>query len=69
MLVGPHVQYCVQLHAPCNKEAVDKLERVQRRASNLEKGWQGEPHKDKLREQGIFILQKRRFKGDMIAVC
>ena len=67
-LVRPKLEYCIQCWSPFLKKDIDKLEKVQKRATRMIEECRGMNYEQRLKFTGLTSLVERRIRGDMIEV-
>lgn len=67
-LVRPHLDYCVQAWRPHYSKDIDKIEKVQRRATRMIDGLKGMTYEERLACLKLTTLETRRARADLIEV-
>ena len=61
-IVRPHLEYCIQAWRPCCKKDIDKLERIQRRATKMIPQLRDLSYESRLLQCGLTTLETRRLR-------
>ena len=63
-IVRQHLEYCIQSWRPYRKKDIDKLERIQRRATKIIPELRDLSYESRLLQCGLTTLETRRLRGD-----
>ena len=67
-IVRPHFEYCIQAWWPYRKKDIEKLVRIQRRATKMIPELRDLSYKSRLLQCGLTTLETRRLRGDQMEV-
>jgi len=65
-LVRPHLEYCTQIWSPHYSRDKQLLEKVQHRFTRMVPGMKVLPYNERLRQLGLWTLEERRNRADLI---
>ena len=66
--VRPYLEYCIKAGRPYHKKNIDKLERIQRRATKMIPELRDLSYESRLLLCSLTTLDTRRLRGDQIEV-
>ena len=67
-LVRPHLDYCIQAWRPHLVKDIERLEKVQRRATKMISECKGMEYYERLKRLKLTTLETRRLRADLIEV-
>ena len=67
-MVRPHLDHCIQAWRPHLRKDIDRLEKVQRRATKMMEGLESYSYSDRLRILGLTTLETRFVRAELIEV-
>jgi len=67
-LVRPHLEYCVSAWSPYYEKDKFLLERIQHRFTRMIPGLKKLPYKERIQQLGLWTLEERRNRADLLQV-
>ncbi len=64
-LVRPHLEYAMDVNTPTLRADKNQLERVQRLATRLVRGYRHVPYEERLRQVKLFSLERKGLRADL----
>ena len=66
--IRPHLEYCQQAYSPYLVKDIERIEKVQRRATKLVHSMKDWCYEDRMKELNLYSLEDRRVRADMLLV-